>query len=72
MNYCVADIYSTVAKCSGSAKVSDPSDRIFLTLSLDYYSATLWQPPYSSYQQFLYDTIDQMHKDGNSYISMDE
>jgi hypothetical protein len=35
-----------------------------------YYSATLWHPPYSIYQQFLFDTIDSMHKEGNSYIKI--
>jgi hypothetical protein len=43
-------------------------NQFYLTLSVDYYSATLWHPPYSDYQQFLFDTIDRMHQDGNSYI----
>jgi hypothetical protein len=45
-------------------------NQYYLTLSVDYYSATLWHPPYSIYQQFLFDTIDSMHKDGNSYIKI--
>jgi hypothetical protein len=45
-------------------------NQYYLTLSVDYYSATLWHPPYSEYQQFLFDTIDKMHKDGNSYIKI--
>ena len=45
-------------------------NQYYLTLSVDYYSATLWQAPYSEYQQFLFDTIDSMHKGGNSYIKI--
>ena len=45
-------------------------NQYYLTLSVDYYSATLWHPPYSEYQQFLFDTIDSMHKEGNSYLSI--
>ena len=48
------------------------SNRFYLSLSVDYYSATLWTSSYSDYQQFLYDTIDQMHKDGNSYIKISQ
>jgi len=48
------------------------AQRFFLTLSVDYYSATLWTPPYSSHQQFLYDTIDKMHREGNSYIKISQ
>lgn len=44
--------------------------KFFLTLSVDYYSATLWHPPYSIYQQFLFDTISKMHAEGNSYIKI--
>jgi DNA invertase Pin-like site-specific DNA recombinase len=44
--------------------------KFFLTLSVDYYSATLWHPPYSEYQQFLFDTISKMHAEGNSYIKI--
>ena len=44
--------------------------KFFLTLSVDYYSATLWHPPYSEYQQYLFDTIESMHKEGNSYIKI--
>jgi hypothetical protein len=44
--------------------------KFFLTLSVDYYSATLWHPPYSEYQQFLFDTISKMHAGGNSYIKI--
>ncbi len=45
-------------------------NQYYLTLAVDYYSATLWIAPYSDYQQFLFDTIDSMHKDGNSYIKI--
>ncbi len=41
-----------------------------LSVNVDYYSSTLWTAPYSDYQQFLFDTIDRMHKDGNSYIKI--
>jgi hypothetical protein len=44
--------------------------KFFLTLSVDYYSATLWHPPYSEYQQFLFNTISKMHAEGNSYIKI--
>jgi hypothetical protein len=45
-------------------------NQYYLTLAVDYYSATLWIAPYSDYQQFLFDTIDSMHKEGNSYIKI--
>ena len=45
-------------------------NQFYLALSVDYYSATLWHPSYSEYQQFLFDTIDRMHQDGNSYIKI--
>jgi hypothetical protein len=45
-------------------------NQYYLTLSVDYFSASLWHPPYSEYQQFLFDTIDSMHKEGNSYIKI--
>ena len=43
---------------------------LFLSVSVDYHSATLWTAPYSDYQQFLFDTIDRMHQAGNSYIKI--
>jgi hypothetical protein len=55
-------IPSIVESCEGR--------KFFLTLSVDYYSATLWHPPYSEYQQFLFDTISKMHAEGNSYIKI--
>jgi hypothetical protein len=45
-------------------------NQYYLTLSVDYFSASLWHPPYSEYQQYLFDTIDKMHKAGNSYIKI--
>ncbi len=45
-------------------------NQYYLTLSVDYYSATLWHPPYSEYQQFLFDTINEMYQQGNSYIKI--
>ena len=67
-------LYSTVINYSGSdGLVGDQrykNNRFFLTLNVDYYSATLWHPPYSEYQQFLFNTIDKMHKEGNSYIKI--
>jgi hypothetical protein len=41
-----------------------------LTLAVDYYSASLWQAPYSEYQQYLFDTISKMHAEGNSYLKI--
>ena len=35
-----------------------------------YHSATLWQAPYSEYQQFLFDIINEMYQQGNSYIKI--
>ena len=49
---------------------SKESNQFYLTLSVDYYSATLWLTPYSEYQQFLYDTICTMHNEGNSYLKI--
>ncbi len=45
-------------------------NQYYLTLAVDYYSATLWHPPYSEYQQYLFDTISKMHAEGNSYIKI--
>ncbi len=45
-------------------------NKFFLTLSVDYYSATLWYSPYNDYQQFLFDTISKMHDEGNSFIKI--
>ncbi|MCX6232312.1 MAG: hypothetical protein NTZ33_12310 [Bacteroidetes bacterium] len=49
---------------------NNDSSQTYLTLSVDYYSATLWHSPYTDYQQFLYDTIDKMHNEGSSYIKI--
>jgi hypothetical protein len=46
------------------------NNRFYITLNVVYHSATLWQAPYSEYQQYLFDTIDSMHKEGNSYLSI--
>jgi hypothetical protein len=45
-------------------------NQYYLTLAVDYYSATLWHPPYSEYQQFLFDTISKMHKEGSNYVQI--
>lgn len=69
-------LHSTVTNKHSSASVvgkkGGTSNHFFLCLSIEYTSATLWTAPYSDYQQFLYDTIDQMHKDGNSYIKISQ
>jgi hypothetical protein len=66
--------YSTVAKFSSLDGMSDgqiyENNRFYITLNVVYHSATLWQAPYSEYQQYLFDTIDSMHKEGNSYLSI--
>ena len=41
-----------------------------LSVSVDFLSPTLWISPYSDYQQFLFNKIDQMHQEGNSYIKI--
>lgn len=41
-----------------------------LSVSVDYLSSTLWTAPYSDYQQFLFNKINQMHQEGNSYIKI--
>ena len=68
--------YSTVTDKHSSASVvgkkGSTSNHFFLCLSIEYTTATLWLPPYSGYQQFLFDTIDQMHRDGNSYIKISQ
>lgn len=46
------------------------NNRFYITLNVVYFSATLWQAPYSEYQQYLFDTIDSMHKEGSSYIKI--
>ncbi len=66
--------HSTVVNYSSSDGILDgqtyKNKRFYITLNVVYYSATLWHPPYSIYQQFLFDTIDSMHKEGNSYIKI--
>jgi len=68
--------YSTVTKFSSldgrlGGQIYE-NNRFYITLNVVYHSATLWQAPYSEYQQFLFDTIDSMHKEGNSYIKISQ
>jgi hypothetical protein len=67
-------LYSTVVNYSSSDGILDgqiyKNNRFYITLNVVYCSATLWHPPYSEYQQFLFDTISKMHADGNSYIKI--
>jgi DNA invertase Pin-like site-specific DNA recombinase len=45
---------------------------VHLAISVDYYSATLWMPHYSDYQQFLFDKIGQLRQDGYSYLEISQ
>jgi hypothetical protein len=65
-------VRSTLLRRNGIPSIVESCEvrKFFLTLSVDYYSATLWHPPYSEYQQFLFDTISKMHAEGNSYIKI--
>jgi hypothetical protein len=67
-------LYSTVVNYSSSDSSLGgqiyKNNRFYITLNVAYYSATLWHPPYSEYQQFLFDTISKMHAEGNSYIKI--
>ena len=66
--------YSTVTKFSSLDGRLDEQmhvkNRFYITLNVIYFSATLWQAPYSEYQQFLFDTINEMYQQGNSYIKI--
>ena len=66
--------HSTVAKFSSLDGNADgqiyENNRFYITLNVVYHSATLWQAPYSEYQQFLFDTINEMYQQGNSYIKI--
>ena len=68
--------YSTVTKFSSLDGRLDEqmhvNNRFYITLNVVYFSATLWQAPYSEYQQFLFDTISKMHADGTSYIKISQ
>jgi len=66
--------HSTVTDISSLDGMSDgqiyENNRFYITLNVVYHSATLWQAPYSEYQQFLFDTINEMYQQGNSYIKI--
>ena len=67
-------LYSTVTKFSSLDGMSDgqiyENNRFYLTLNVVYHSATLWQAPYSEYQQYLFDTISKMHREGSNYVQI--
>jgi hypothetical protein len=41
-----------------------------LKLSVVLKFPDLWKPPYNYYQQFLFNTINQMHTDGSTYLQI--
>jgi DNA invertase Pin-like site-specific DNA recombinase len=55
--------YSTVTKFSSLDGRLDEqmhvNNRFYITLNVVYFSATLWQAPYSEYQQFLFDLANE-------------
>ena len=64
------ELYSTVTDSSSTVLLSDQyteSNCFYLLISVDYYSATLWNVPYSEYQEFLFNSIHNLHLEGKTY-----
>ena len=63
INICVHIFYSTVVKCFTKSIPKDTNTKGFsIKLSVQLKSSNLWLPPYSNYQQELFDIITKFHE----------
>lgn len=61
--------YSTVTEASSKLlQTSNQSKSYSLKMSVDFVSSNLWTSPYSDYQSFLFDTIENFTKKGWTYL----
>jgi hypothetical protein len=69
INTCVKRLYSTEENCFPNTTSKDTNSKGFsIRLSVQVKSSNLWSPPYSNYQQELFDIITKFHEvDGMNF-----